>query len=482
MAPPRVLSLLAYLIVNRDRRLTRSAVASALWPDELEEDARANLRRHLHRLNTELPKGGGEPWIEATTATLQWNPRASAWIDVVEFERLTESETVAPAAADLFGGEFLAGTFDDWVIAERERLLAIFLDVAYDVALRARAARDFVRACEYADRVLAMGEWREDAARLKIAALYEMGDRPGALAAFDAFSKQLRDDMNVDVMPETRALRDTILANVPLSTEASAARSLQASVPIVGRSAGIRPAHGHLASRRAAHGDDRLRRRRGRRRQVAPALRVCSGGRAARRPRALRIRARGRRCAVPAAGRRRPRCRPVSRARRAARRLALGTRAAGSGIASSASRSSRDSHHRRRESALARGVRARARIARTPAARCGDSRRFALGQRRHAGCVRTFGAPRGQFAYRARRDVPFRRGVLRASAADAAPAPAARASRDRRRPRTARPRRHSRARHDGGGAGCRSGGGGRRDLSFERRQPALCVAAAARLP
>ncbi len=237
MAPPRVLSLLAYLIVNRDRRLTRSAVASALWPDEPEEDARANLRRHLHRLNTELPKGGGEPWIEATTATLQWNPRASAWIDVVEFERLTESETVAPAAADLFGGEFLAGTFDDWVIAERERLLAIFLDVAYDVALRARAARDFVRACEYADRVLALGEWREDAARLKIAALYEMGDRPGALAAFDAFSKQLRDDMNVDVMPETRALRDTILANVPLSTEASAARSLQASVPIVGRSA-----------------------------------------------------------------------------------------------------------------------------------------------------------------------------------------------------------------------------------------------------
>ena len=236
MAPPRVLSLLAYLIVNRDRRLTRSAVASALWPDELEEDARANLRRHLHRLNTDLPKTGGEPWILATTATLQWNPKAPGWIDVVEFDRLTRSEAGAAEAADLFGGEFLAGTFDDWVVAERERLLAIFLDVACDLALRARGARDFVRACEYADRVLALGEWREDAVRLKIAALYEMGDRPGALAAFDAFSKQLRHDMNVDVMPETRALRDTILANVPLSTEASAARSLQTSVPIVGRS------------------------------------------------------------------------------------------------------------------------------------------------------------------------------------------------------------------------------------------------------
>jgi predicted ATPase/DNA-binding SARP family transcriptional activator len=235
MAPPRVLSLLAYLIVNRDRRLTRSAVASALWPDDLEEDARANLRRHLHRLNTELPKCGDERWIEATTSTLQWNEKAPAWIDVVEFEHSAESGDGAARAADLFGGEFLEGTFDDWVVAERERLLAIFLDVAYDLAISARGERDFVRACEYADRMLALGEWREDAARVKIAALYEMGDRPGALAAFDAFSKQLRDDMNVDVMPETRALRDAILANVPLSSETSAARSIQAAVPIVGR-------------------------------------------------------------------------------------------------------------------------------------------------------------------------------------------------------------------------------------------------------
>jgi DNA-binding SARP family transcriptional activator/tetratricopeptide (TPR) repeat protein len=235
LAPPRVLSLLAFLIVNRDRRLTRSAVASALWPDELEEDARANLRRHLYRLNSDLPEAGNEPWIHATSATLQWNCAAPAWVDLLEFASLIDSGD-SVAAAGLYGGEFLEGTFDDWVVAERERLLSTFLDLAYELAIGARANRDFAAACDYADRMLALGEWREDAARIKIGALYEMGDRPGALAAFDAFSKQLRDDMGVDVMPETRALRETILANVPLTTEPAAARSTQKAQPIVGRS------------------------------------------------------------------------------------------------------------------------------------------------------------------------------------------------------------------------------------------------------
>ena len=35
VTPPRVFSLLAFLIVNRDRRLTRAAAASSLWIDEL---------------------------------------------------------------------------------------------------------------------------------------------------------------------------------------------------------------------------------------------------------------------------------------------------------------------------------------------------------------------------------------------------------------------------------------------------------------
>ena len=233
VTPPRVFSLLAFLILNRDRPMTRAAAASALWIDELEDDARSNLRRHLSVLNAGLPKID-VPWILTTTTTLQWNPNAPAWIDVVEFERLAENEDAAAAAAALYRGEFLQGHFEDWMVAERERYQNVFLDIAYGLAVRARAARDFAKAIEYADRVLGLGEWREDALRLKMAAAYEMGDRAGALAEFDRFSKTLREDVGVDVMPETRSLRDAIVANVALGAE-PAARTERSAQPIVGR-------------------------------------------------------------------------------------------------------------------------------------------------------------------------------------------------------------------------------------------------------
>ena len=233
VTPPRVFSLLAFLIVNRDRRLTRAAAASSLWIDEPEDDARSNLRRHLSVLNAGLPKIG-IPWIVATTTTLQWNPDAPAWVDIVDFERLAEDPDSAAAAAALYRGDFLQGHFEDWMVAERERFQNAFLDIAYGLAVRARSNRDFARAAEYADRVLALGEWREDALRLKMAAAYEMGDRPGALAAFDRFVKTLSADVGVDVMPETRALREAIVANVALGAE-PAARMERSAVPIVGR-------------------------------------------------------------------------------------------------------------------------------------------------------------------------------------------------------------------------------------------------------
>ena len=324
VTPPRVFSLLAFLIVNRDRRLTRAAAASSLWIDESEDDARSNLRRHLSVLNAGLPKIG-IPWIVATTTTLQWNQDAPAWVDIVDFERLVQDPDSADAAAALYRGDFLQGHFEDWMVAERERFQNAFLDIAYGLAVRARSNRDFAKAGEYADRVLALGEWREDALRLKMAAAYEMGDRPGALAAFDRFVKTLSADVGVDVMPETRALREAIVANVALGAEPAVRTERSAAADRRPRRR-ARPFAGYLATRGPSRRDDRFRWRRGRYRQDATARRVFASRRNARRPRARRARARGRRRAVPAARRHRARGRTVPRPRGTRRRLALCTR------------------------------------------------------------------------------------------------------------------------------------------------------------
>ena len=46
---------IAYLLLNRVRRLERTEVAFTLWPDSGDAQALTNLRRELHALRRALP-------------------------------------------------------------------------------------------------------------------------------------------------------------------------------------------------------------------------------------------------------------------------------------------------------------------------------------------------------------------------------------------------------------------------------------------
>jgi DNA-binding SARP family transcriptional activator len=83
-APPRALPLLAYLPLNRSQAVERQQAAFALWPDDTEAAAWANLRRHLHQLQRALPPAPPDrPWLLSDATTLGWNPRTDFWLDVV---------------------------------------------------------------------------------------------------------------------------------------------------------------------------------------------------------------------------------------------------------------------------------------------------------------------------------------------------------------------------------------------------------------
>ncbi|HUA08198.1 MAG TPA: AAA family ATPase [Candidatus Acidoferrales bacterium] len=254
---PRCLSLLGLLIARRERPLSRAAIAATLWPDELEEDARSNLRRHLHLLNTAFP-GLETPLFDESGRALQWNPR-SARVDVVEFERLAGAPQTFDAAVEAYGGELLPGCDDEWVFDVRESLRNRLIEMLLTLGREAMRHGDFARAIELGDRLLAEDEWREEAVRLKMSALYRRGDRLGALAAFDRLADGLRREMNVEPTLDTVALRTAILANASLATLESDAEAVQTAsaapafgLPFVGRDAEL--ARMRSAWNRAARG------------------------------------------------------------------------------------------------------------------------------------------------------------------------------------------------------------------------------------
>lgn len=254
------LAMLGYLVLKRGKAVSRDALAYVLFPESEETTALAELRRYLYLAAKALPERDGDPWLIVDQETVRWNDAADAFVDVLAFERLGADPETYAEAIELYGGDLLEDVYDDWILAERERLRSRYLAILGESIERFRARRDFPTAIAYAKRLLATDPWREDALRSLVAMRYESGDTAGALAEYESFAKRLRDDLAIAPMPETVAVRQSILRSeaVPGSfgrpSDPSAASTTRAAaiLPFVGRETEL--ATLHAAWTRAARG------------------------------------------------------------------------------------------------------------------------------------------------------------------------------------------------------------------------------------
>ena len=156
LAPPesaRAVSLLAYLLVHRGAPQPRRRLAFLLWPDSTEAQARTNLRKALHTLRRALPDG----FLDGDTQTLRWRADAPCTLDLAAFEDALERGDLR-AAVEAYGGDLLDGSYDEWVLAERERLRDRYADALERLA--GEPGRPRVRRAAGAARPAARGRAR----------------------------------------------------------------------------------------------------------------------------------------------------------------------------------------------------------------------------------------------------------------------------------------------------------------------------------
>lgn len=223
--PPRAVRsraqrLVVFLLLNR-RPLTREQVAFTLWPDGPESWALGVLRRALSDLRAVLNSPGHGEWILATDTALQWNRDAPCWIDVDAFQDAVIQGTPSALhrAIDLYVADLLVEWEDEWVVAERERLRQLRAVALRRLAEHYRALGRHPTAIALARQLVAHDPLVEPAHRDLISLLYASGDRAGALSAYEQLRELLDDELGVEPMTETQALRAAIVEGRPLSPE-----------------------------------------------------------------------------------------------------------------------------------------------------------------------------------------------------------------------------------------------------------------------
>ncbi|GAB4534573.1 MAG: BTAD domain-containing putative transcriptional regulator [Anaerolineales bacterium] len=210
--PPKVIPMWAYMLLHADQPIVRSTLAFRLWPDVSENTALTNLRRHVYHLKSILPPpGDGTPWLLINPQSVQWNPQARWWLDVAEFERLSQGgPAVLEQAVKLYRGDLLADCYNDLILAERERLRNIYLTSLETLASHHRSQGHFTQAIEFTTRLMAMDPLNENTLRLLMSLRYESGDRTGALKEYKTFYHRLQEELEIEPMSETQALADAI--------------------------------------------------------------------------------------------------------------------------------------------------------------------------------------------------------------------------------------------------------------------------------
>jgi predicted ATPase/DNA-binding SARP family transcriptional activator len=212
-ALPKVTPLLAYLLLQR-RPSNRDRLAFTLWPDVDEATARGNLRRHLYELNRALPPAPPETvWLLREGNDVQWNPLAPYWLDVAAFETLAQTGRLAEAS-QLYKGRLLPLVDEEWLRPEQERLHNLFLLTLQRLIDEQRQGRRYADALLSAQRLLRYDPLHEAGQRQVMLFRYALGDRAGAIQAYQQFADLLERELGVPPMAETKGLRDQILANV----------------------------------------------------------------------------------------------------------------------------------------------------------------------------------------------------------------------------------------------------------------------------
>lgn len=223
-------SFLAYLALHREIDHPRDVLIEQFWSSCDPARARSCLGTALSRLRKTL-KIDGHDWLEfSPRGEPRISPSAPIWFDIVAFETAVASALSAAQgeldAARLerlvgglshYRGDLLIGWYDNWVLAERERLRILCLRGYRRLLEHYVAAGDVENALAAGHAALQI-EPLQELVQQRVIELYDAsGQRAAAIRQYERLAALLRSELGIAPSKNIQSLIARMRAEEPLA-------------------------------------------------------------------------------------------------------------------------------------------------------------------------------------------------------------------------------------------------------------------------
>ncbi|RME47991.1 MAG: hypothetical protein D6791_04485 [Chloroflexi bacterium] len=209
--------LFFYLLAHPEG-VRKDKILEVFWPEATPAKASSafhstnyRLRRALQNHNCILYKDG----------VYIINPDLSYWYDVEAFQALIEQAKSAESqeeraaiylqAIELYRGDYLEEFYSDWHYFQREELQRQYFEALASVAEYYRESGRAEDALPLYEKIVAVDPYQEEIHREIMRTYLELGQRAAAVKHYLELEAFLREDLDIDPMPETTALYEAIL-------------------------------------------------------------------------------------------------------------------------------------------------------------------------------------------------------------------------------------------------------------------------------
>lgn len=248
--PLKTYALLGYLVLAGPAPVARETVAFAMWPDEPEEVALANLRRYLYRLTKHVLPNDAERWLSITSRSLALRADAPIEVDLFEIREAVSDLARAPDVLARYRGPLLEPIDEPWVIGQRRSLHeSVFTYIARSIDAFRESDDEFALAL--ATKATRLDPLDERPAAAIVAIRSARGDGVGAMREYRRYAELLASELDVRPSPEFTEAYERALAMQRSQPLVATAPELPARVDrTVGRTAEVDEIGGLISDNR----------------------------------------------------------------------------------------------------------------------------------------------------------------------------------------------------------------------------------------